>query len=231
MNWIVLCFSFSLAQSAHMPMIDALMMAYTVEMISIEKVVASVKRFSTFSASKELPFDLEDAMVFWINKVWTHKHTHSKDVSGADAIKKHKTTYLTLPSAFHTSCTKSSLSLNVLSIIIQGCHSETCGRNKLFSRWHHQWQCPTCLLETEYHLCSEKGQQIGVWIWCTHKRLRLMLHSSFNELKAWGSESHDAVCPLIAMMFHTITVWEKETSVCTSQFLFLSGGIKDCYFE
>ncbi|KAK2120618.1 hypothetical protein P7K49_002004 [Saguinus oedipus] len=43
-------------------------MAYTVEMISIEKVVASVKRFSTFSASKELPYDLEDAMVFWINK-------------------------------------------------------------------------------------------------------------------------------------------------------------------
>ncbi|XP_037536811.1 calmodulin-regulated spectrin-associated protein 1-B [Nematolebias whitei] len=55
--------------SAHMSMIDALMMAYTVEMISIEKVVASVKRFSTFSASKELPFDLEDAMIFWINKV------------------------------------------------------------------------------------------------------------------------------------------------------------------
>lgn len=56
-------------QSSHMAMIDALMMAYTVEMISIEKVVASVKRFSTFSASKELPYDLEDAMVFWINKV------------------------------------------------------------------------------------------------------------------------------------------------------------------
>uniref|UniRef100_A0A8C5N531 Calmodulin regulated spectrin associated protein 1 n=1 Tax=Leptobrachium leishanense TaxID=445787 RepID=A0A8C5N531_9ANUR len=55
--------------SAHMSMIDALMMAYTVEMISIEKVVSSVKRFSTFSASKELPYDLEDAMVFWINKV------------------------------------------------------------------------------------------------------------------------------------------------------------------
>ncbi|XP_077004898.1 calmodulin-regulated spectrin-associated protein 1 isoform X3 [Tamandua tetradactyla] len=53
----------------HMAMIDALMMAYTVGMISIEKVVASVQRFSTFSASKELPYDLEDAMVFWINKV------------------------------------------------------------------------------------------------------------------------------------------------------------------
>ncbi|XP_029371273.1 calmodulin-regulated spectrin-associated protein 1a isoform X2 [Echeneis naucrates] len=55
--------------SAHIHLIDALMMAYTVEMISIEKVVCSVKRFSNFSASKELPFDLEDAMVFWINKV------------------------------------------------------------------------------------------------------------------------------------------------------------------
>ncbi|XP_067294189.1 calmodulin-regulated spectrin-associated protein 1-B isoform X3 [Pseudorasbora parva] len=55
--------------SSHIPMIDALMMSYTVEMISIEKVVTCVKRFSTFSASKELPFDLEDAMVFWINKV------------------------------------------------------------------------------------------------------------------------------------------------------------------
>lgn len=56
-------------QSSHIPLIDALMMAYTVEMISIERVVTSVKRFSNFSASKELPFDLEDAMVFWINKV------------------------------------------------------------------------------------------------------------------------------------------------------------------
>ncbi|XP_029024250.1 calmodulin-regulated spectrin-associated protein 1-B-like isoform X2 [Betta splendens] len=55
--------------SSHIHLIDALMMAYTAEMISTDKVVASVKRFSTFSASKELPFDLEDAMVFWINKV------------------------------------------------------------------------------------------------------------------------------------------------------------------
>lgn len=65
-HFFVLCF---VAQSSHIPMIDALMMAYTVEMISIEKVVSCVKRFSTFSASKELPFDLEDAMIFWINKV------------------------------------------------------------------------------------------------------------------------------------------------------------------
>nr|XP_020483715.1 calmodulin-regulated spectrin-associated protein 1-B-like [Labrus bergylta] len=55
--------------SSHIHLIDALMMAYIVEMISIEKVVSSIKRFSNFSASKELPFDLEDAMIFWINKV------------------------------------------------------------------------------------------------------------------------------------------------------------------
>lgn len=55
-------------QSAHIHLIDALMMAYMLEMISVEKVVSSVKRFSNLSA-KELPFDLEDAMLFWINKV------------------------------------------------------------------------------------------------------------------------------------------------------------------
>ncbi|XP_063172483.1 calmodulin-regulated spectrin-associated protein 1 isoform X2 [Candoia aspera] len=67
--------------SPHMAMIDALMMAYTVEMISIEKVVASVKCFSTFSASKELPYDLEDAMIFWINKVrYRRDHLSSRQL-------------------------------------------------------------------------------------------------------------------------------------------------------
>ncbi|KAK7945309.1 hypothetical protein WMY93_001037 [Mugilogobius chulae] len=79
--------------SAHIPMIDALMMAYTVEMISIEKVVASVKRFSTFSASKELPFDLEDAMVFWINKVNTKMREMSE--------KEHKVKHHPLESPSH----------------------------------------------------------------------------------------------------------------------------------
>lgn len=55
-------------QSAHIHLIDTLMMAYMLEMISVEKVVSCVKRFSDLSP-KELPFDLEDAMVFWINKV------------------------------------------------------------------------------------------------------------------------------------------------------------------
>ncbi|XP_056587472.1 calmodulin-regulated spectrin-associated protein 1a isoform X3 [Triplophysa dalaica] len=55
--------------SSHIPLIDALMMAYMTEMMSMERVVSSVKRFSTFCASKDLPFDMEDAMLFWINKV------------------------------------------------------------------------------------------------------------------------------------------------------------------
>uniref|UniRef100_A0A3Q2P430 Calmodulin regulated spectrin associated protein 1 n=1 Tax=Fundulus heteroclitus TaxID=8078 RepID=A0A3Q2P430_FUNHE len=57
--------------SAHIHLIDALMLAYTAEMISVEKVVSCVKRFSNVSASKELPYDLEDAMILWINKVNT----------------------------------------------------------------------------------------------------------------------------------------------------------------
>ncbi|XP_077379071.1 calmodulin-regulated spectrin-associated protein 1-B isoform X2 [Festucalex cinctus] len=79
--------------SAHIPMIDALMMAYTVEMISIEKVVASVERFSTFNPSKELPFDLEDAMVFWINKV----NTKMREISE----KEHKVKHHLLESPSH----------------------------------------------------------------------------------------------------------------------------------
>ncbi|XP_076836235.1 calmodulin-regulated spectrin-associated protein 1a isoform X2 [Brachyhypopomus gauderio] len=55
--------------SSHIPLIDALMLACAVEMMSVERVVASVKRFSTFCASKELPYNMEDAMLFWINKV------------------------------------------------------------------------------------------------------------------------------------------------------------------
>uniref|UniRef100_A0A1A8G5R6 Calmodulin regulated spectrin-associated protein 1a n=2 Tax=Nothobranchius korthausae TaxID=1143690 RepID=A0A1A8G5R6_9TELE len=55
--------------SSHIQLIDALMVAYAAEMISIEMVVSSMKRFSNISASKELPYTLEEAMVFWINKV------------------------------------------------------------------------------------------------------------------------------------------------------------------
>ncbi|XP_069794041.1 calmodulin-regulated spectrin-associated protein 2a isoform X2 [Narcine bancroftii] len=58
--------------TAHLAMIDTLMMAYTVEMISIEKVVSCVQQFTNFFPAAELPYDIEDAIVCWINKVNEH---------------------------------------------------------------------------------------------------------------------------------------------------------------
>lgn len=55
--------------SSHIHLIDALMTAYTEEMISIEKAVSAVKSFPESSDSAALPLDLEAAMVLWINKV------------------------------------------------------------------------------------------------------------------------------------------------------------------
>uniref|UniRef100_A0A8D0CER8 Calmodulin regulated spectrin associated protein family member 2 n=1 Tax=Salvator merianae TaxID=96440 RepID=A0A8D0CER8_SALMN len=62
--------------SAHLAMIDTLMMAYTVEMISVEKVMACVQQYSSFFQATDLPYDIEDAVMFWINKV----NEHLKDI-------------------------------------------------------------------------------------------------------------------------------------------------------
>lgn len=51
-------------------MIDTLMMAYTVEMVSVEKVIACTQQYSSFFQATDLPYDIEDAIMFWINKVW-----------------------------------------------------------------------------------------------------------------------------------------------------------------
>lgn len=56
-------------QSAHLAMIDTLMMAYTVEMVSIEKVIACAQQYSAFFQATDLPYDIEDAVMYWINKV------------------------------------------------------------------------------------------------------------------------------------------------------------------
>lgn len=57
-------------------MIDTLMMAYTVEMISVEKVIACVQQYSAFFQATDLPYDIEDAVMFWINKVRPTTKTH-----------------------------------------------------------------------------------------------------------------------------------------------------------
>ncbi|XP_028344063.1 calmodulin-regulated spectrin-associated protein 2 isoform X2 [Physeter macrocephalus] len=62
--------------SAHLAMMDTLMMAYTVEMVSVEKVAACAQQYSAFFQATDLPYDIEDAVMYWINKV----NEHLKDI-------------------------------------------------------------------------------------------------------------------------------------------------------
>ena len=45
------------------------MLAFSQEILTVERVTQSVRRFASFNASSELPSDLEDAILFWINKI------------------------------------------------------------------------------------------------------------------------------------------------------------------
>uniref|UniRef100_A0A671PG57 Calmodulin-regulated spectrin-associated protein 2-like n=1 Tax=Sinocyclocheilus anshuiensis TaxID=1608454 RepID=A0A671PG57_9TELE len=55
--------------SAHLAMIDTLMMAYTVETVSVEKVMACMQQYSTDYPDGDVPYDTEDAVTSWVNKV------------------------------------------------------------------------------------------------------------------------------------------------------------------
>ncbi|CAL8278557.1 unnamed protein product [Merluccius merluccius] len=54
--------------SAHITLIDALMVAYTSERVSTDRVVSSCGRFSNPGAFSQGPLDLENTLVSWINK-------------------------------------------------------------------------------------------------------------------------------------------------------------------
>lgn len=56
-------------QSAHLALIDTLMMAYTVETVSMDKVVACMQQYSTDGADGDVPYDTEDGVISWMNKV------------------------------------------------------------------------------------------------------------------------------------------------------------------
>lgn len=68
-------------QSSHLALIDTLMMAYTVEMVSVERVMSCINRYTTAEPSngdgriQELPYDTEDAITTWINKVLVYTNT------------------------------------------------------------------------------------------------------------------------------------------------------------
>ncbi|XP_066511740.1 calmodulin-regulated spectrin-associated protein 2-like isoform X2 [Hoplias malabaricus] len=55
--------------TSHLAMIDTLMMAYTVEMISVERVLSCVQKYSPFFPEEDFPYDVEEAVIMWINKV------------------------------------------------------------------------------------------------------------------------------------------------------------------
>lgn len=62
-------------QTSHLALIDTLMMAYTVEMMSVERVMSCVNRHCSAGPSHidqqvlEQPYDTEDAITTWLNKV------------------------------------------------------------------------------------------------------------------------------------------------------------------
>lgn len=56
-------------QSAHLAIIDTLMMAYTVETVSGEKVMSCIHQYSSGNLEVETPYDTEDTVTTWINKV------------------------------------------------------------------------------------------------------------------------------------------------------------------
>uniref|UniRef100_A0A7N8Y438 Calmodulin regulated spectrin-associated protein family, member 2a n=1 Tax=Mastacembelus armatus TaxID=205130 RepID=A0A7N8Y438_9TELE len=86
-----------LQMSAHLAMIDTLMMAYTVETVSVEKVMTCIHQYSSCDPDVETPYDTEDAVTTWINKVMEHlkdiviheqrkKETQSADPAGSPRV-------------------------------------------------------------------------------------------------------------------------------------------------
>lgn len=61
---------------AHLALMDAIMKMHSNSLVTINDVISAIRKFSTFNASKELPFDLEDALILWLNKVNQANMTH-----------------------------------------------------------------------------------------------------------------------------------------------------------
>uniref|UniRef100_A0A8C1YC27 Calmodulin regulated spectrin-associated protein family, member 2b n=1 Tax=Cyprinus carpio TaxID=7962 RepID=A0A8C1YC27_CYPCA len=57
---------------SHLALIDTLMMAYTVEMVSVERVLTCIQKFTPFLPEEDFPYDAEEAVTTWINKVNEH---------------------------------------------------------------------------------------------------------------------------------------------------------------
>ncbi|XP_056336713.1 calmodulin-regulated spectrin-associated protein 2 isoform X1 [Danio aesculapii] len=78
--------------SSHLAMIDTLMMAYTVEMVSVERVLSCIQKFTPFLPEEDFPYDAEEAVTTWINKV----NEHLRDILGQEKIVKDADGHCTL---------------------------------------------------------------------------------------------------------------------------------------
>ncbi|XP_019731008.1 calmodulin-regulated spectrin-associated protein 2a isoform X2 [Hippocampus comes] len=58
-----------LQMSAHLAMIDSLMMAYSLDILIVERVMASICQYSSCFSEEDTPYDTEDAVTTWINKI------------------------------------------------------------------------------------------------------------------------------------------------------------------
>jgi len=68
--------------SAHMAVIEAIMALYLKETITVERIVNAVRRFVPPGGPIELPTDIEEALLFWINKVCVKmKHRIEDDMN------------------------------------------------------------------------------------------------------------------------------------------------------
>ncbi len=56
-------------QSAHIALIDSLMLAFASRAMQLENVVNAIKKYTKFNASSELPTNLEQLCAFWLNKI------------------------------------------------------------------------------------------------------------------------------------------------------------------
>ncbi|XP_016117314.1 calmodulin-regulated spectrin-associated protein 2-like, partial [Sinocyclocheilus grahami] len=70
--------------SSHLAMIDTLMMSYTVEMVSVERVLTCIQKFTPFLPEEDFPYDAEEAITTWISKV----NEHLRDILAQEKIVK-----------------------------------------------------------------------------------------------------------------------------------------------
>ncbi|KTG02036.1 hypothetical protein cypCar_00026500 [Cyprinus carpio] len=73
LTWLIAkAFGSAYCMSSHLALIDTLMMAYTVEMVSVERVLTCIQKFTPFLPEEDFPYDAEEAVTTWINKVNEH---------------------------------------------------------------------------------------------------------------------------------------------------------------